>query len=44
MTYRDDAGRVADSYSLSRTYITNLARAGVYPSKPRAWRGTAISA
>ncbi len=31
MVYRDDAGRVADFHALRHTFITNLARGGVYP-------------
>ena len=31
ITYRDDAGRVADFHSLRHTFISNLARGGVHP-------------
>ncbi len=31
LAYRDGAGRVADFHSLRHTFITNLARGGVYP-------------
>jgi hypothetical protein len=31
ISYRDDAGRVADFHSLRHTFITNLANAGVHP-------------